>query len=314
MQENILEIFNVSKFFKENGNRYLKAVNDVSLKIPKGKTLGIVGESGSGKSTLGKLCMGMLQPDRGKILYDGKDILSEDKKKQFYKKAQMIFQDPYASLDPQQRVLDIIAEGIRIHHLAINEEDLVRKVEQLLTDVGLRSDYAYRYPHEFSGGQRQRIGIARALSVEPEFLLCDEPVSSLDVTTQKQILLLLKNLQTKNNITMMFISHDLAIVKSISDIIGVMYMGELVEIAPSEELYKNPKHDYTISLLSAVPIADPIKAREKELVVYSKDMNEQVFVDDRSMIQRWFQSLEVPINQAQMTKVGENHYIKIENI
>ena len=269
-----LEVKNLCKYYDAGRKRKLKAVDDVSFVIYKGETLGIVGESGCGKTTCGKTCIGMLPKTGGSVTFQGKDVhkLTRKEKFDFTGKVQMIFQDPYASLDPHQKVYDIVAEGIRTHHLAKDRAEEERKVLELLDLVGLNAEHAMRNVHEFSGGQRQRIGIARALSVDPEFLFCDEPISALDVSIQAQIINLLMKLQKEKNLTMLFIAHDLSMVKHISDRIGVMYLGNMVELSASGELYKNPLHPYTRALLSAVPIADPRASRERKKIMLSGDV------------------------------------------
>ena len=269
-----LEVRNLCKYYDAGRKRKLKAVDDVSFVIYKGETLGIVGESGCGKTTCGKTCIGMLPKTSGSVTFQGKDVhnLSRKERFDFTGRVQMIFQDPYASLDPHQKVYDIVAEGIRTHHRAKNKAEEERMVLELLDLVGLNAEHAMRNVHEFSGGQRQRIGIARALSVDPEFLFCDEPISALDVSIQAQIINLLMKLQKEKNLTMLFIAHDLSMVKHISDRIGVMYLGNMVEMSPSGELYKNPLHPYTRALLSAVPIADPKASRERKKIMLSGDV------------------------------------------
>ena len=263
-----LEVRNLCKYFPVKHKGVLKAVDHVSFQIQRGETLGIVGESGCGKTTCGKTCIGMYEPQSGEVLYQGKNIHKMSKKERFEltSKVQMIFQDPYASLDPHQKVYDIIAEGMRIHKLVSNPSEEEKKVMELLEMVGLSAEHANRNVHEFSGGQRQRIGIARALSVEPEFLFCDEPISALDVSIQAQIVNLLERLKEERNLTMLFIAHDLSMVKHISDKIGVMYLGNMVEMSSAADLYKNPYHPYTEALLSAVPIADPDVAKTKKRI------------------------------------------------
>ena len=269
-----LEVTNLCKYYDAGRKRKLKAVDDVSFTICKGETLGIVGESGCGKTTCGKTCIGMLPKTSGTVTFQGKDVhkMTRKEKFDFTGKVQMIFQDPYASLDPHQKVYDIVAEGIRTHRLARNKAEEEQKVLELLDLVGLNAEHAMRNVHEFSGGQRQRIGIARALSVDPEFLFCDEPISALDVSIQAQIINLLMKLQKEKNLTMLFIAHDLSMVKHISDRIGVMYLGNMVELSASGELYKNPLHPYTRALLSAVPIADPKASRERKKIMLSGDV------------------------------------------
>lgn len=248
----------ISKYFRVGGGRILHAVEDVSLTIHRGETLGLVGESGCGKSTLGRTMMGIYRPTKGKLFYDGKEVdLSRRKERvAFAKKAQIVFQDPYASLDPRMTVGSIIAEGMQIHGL-YDEAGRQARVAELLDIVGLNREHANRFPHEFSGGQRQRIGIARALAIEPEFIVCDEPISALDVSIQAQVINLLHDLQSRMGLTYLFIAHDLNIVRYISDRIAVMYLGSMVELATSEELYANTLHPYSRALLSAVPVPDP---------------------------------------------------------
>lgn len=255
----IMEVKNLKKYFRLDSKRVLKAVDEVSFEIYEGETLGIVGESGCGKTTCGRTCIGVYEKTSGQVLYRGTDIhtMNATQKKEFTKKVQMIFQDPYSSLDPRMKVHDIIAEGMRIHGLVKSKGEEIREVQSLLEQVGLNAEHASRYVHEFSGGQRQRIGIARALAVSPEFLLCDEPISALDVSVQAQVVNLLVRLQKERNLTSMFIAHDLAMVKHISDRVGVMYLGMMVELAESKDLYKNPLHPYTKALLSAIPIPNP---------------------------------------------------------
>ena len=248
----------LSKYFKVSGGRILHAVEDVTLEIHKGETLGLVGESGCGKSTLGRTMMGIYPPTKGTLYYDGKAVNLANRKERFAfaKKAQIVFQDPYASLDPRMTVGSIIAEGMEIHGL-YDAAERQNRVAKLLDIVGLNREHANRFPHEFSGGQRQRIGIARALAIEPEFIVCDEPISALDVSIQAQVINLLHDLQTQMGLTYLFIAHDLNIVKYISDRIAVMYLGSVVELARSNVLYSNTLHPYSKALLSAVPIPDP---------------------------------------------------------
>ncbi|NBJ69665.1 MULTISPECIES: ABC transporter ATP-binding protein [Clostridia] len=262
----LLKVSNLKKHFKLPSKQILKAVDGISLEIKKGETLGLVGESGCGKSTTGRTLIGLYEPTEGEILYN-KVPLNETSKKEFSQKIQMIFQDPYASLDPRKKVEDIIAEGLDIHRLVKDKQERQKKVQTLLDAVGLQSDHAQRFPHEFSGGQRQRIGIARALAVEPELIIADEPISALDVSIQAQVVNLLKKLQKDRNLTYLFIAHDLSMVKYISDRIGVMYLGAMVEMASSDDLYKNPLHPYTQALLSAVPVPDPVVEKTRERII-----------------------------------------------
>ncbi|MCQ4922349.1 ABC transporter ATP-binding protein [Tissierella carlieri] len=266
-KEVLIQVKNLKKYFKVGRNSMLKAVDDVSFNIYKGETLGLVGESGCGKTTCGKTVMGLYEATGGEVVYDGVDIHSFNhrEKKEFTKKAQIIFQDPYSSLNPRMTVGAIIGEGIDIHDLYKGKER-EEKIFELLETVGLNKEHASRFPHEFSGGQRQRIGIARALAIEPEFIVCDEPISALDVSIQAQVVNLLIELQKTRGLTYLFIAHDLSMIKHISDRVGVMYLGSLVEFATSGSLYKNPLHPYTQALLSAIPIPDPNEEKEKKRI------------------------------------------------
>src|SRR5215204_4937956 len=261
----LLEINDLRKHFRV-GRETLKAVDGVSLEIKKSETFGLVGESGCGKTTAGRVLVKLYEPSGGEISYNGKDITKAKGQdaKRLNRKLQMIFQDPQASLNPRMVVGDSIAEGIDIHGLARNKSERLERVRELLETVGLNKEHANRYPHEFSGGQRQRIGVARALAVDPEFIVADEPVSALDVSIQAQVINLMRRLQEERSLTYLFISHDLSVVKYISDRIGVMYLGQLVEMADSDELYENPLHPYTRALLSAVPVPDPDYEPQRE--------------------------------------------------
>lgn len=271
-KEVLLELKDVSTCFKVKQG-VLKAVNGVSLNLYKGETVGLVGESGCGKSTLGRTIMRLYKPQSGQVLYKGKDIWTYKKKeaKQYCKNVQMIFQDPYASLDPLCVVSDIIAEGMEIHGMYKGAARRERVIE-LLNMVGLNKEHANRFAHEFSGGQRQRIGIARALSVEPELIVCDEPISALDVSIQAQVVNLLNDLQQEKKMTYLFITHDLSMVRQISNRIAVMYLGSIVELAPSEEIYLHNFHPYTKALLSAIPITDPHPEKSRKRILLSGDV------------------------------------------
>ncbi|HFU7201270.1 TPA: ATP-binding cassette domain-containing protein [Staphylococcus aureus] len=272
--EVLLSIKNLKQYFNAGKKNEVRAIENISFDIYKGETLGLVGESGCGKSTTGKSIIKLNVITSGEILYEGIDIQKIRKRKdllKFNKKIQMIFQDPYASLNPRLKVMDIVAEGIDIHHLATDKRDRKKRVYDLLETVGLSKEHANRYPHEFSGGQRQRIGIARALAVEPEFIIADEPISALDVSIQAQVVNLLLKLQRERGITFLFIAHDLSMVKYISDRIAVMHFGKIVEIGPAEEIYQNPLHDYTKSLLSAIPQPDPESERSRKRFSYIDD-------------------------------------------
>ena len=262
----MLEVLGLKKFFDTPYGK-IHSVDGVSFKINKGETLGLVGESGCGKTTTGRTIIKLYEPDDGKIIFDGIDItnFTSEKMLPLRKKIQMIFQDPYASLNPRMTVADILREPMIIHGLP--KEQHQEKIKYLLNLVGLNSEQANRYPHEFSGGQRQRIGIARALAVEPEFIICDEPISALDVSIQAQIINMLEDLQKELNLTYLFIAHDLSMVKHISSKVAVMYLGKIVEIADSDELYSNPLHPYTVSLLSAIPIPDPDRSDKRKSIV-----------------------------------------------
>lgn len=273
--EKLVEVRNLKKYFKVGKQQVLHAVDNVTFDICKGETLGLVGESGCGKSTTGRTIIRLYEATAGEVFFEGMNVhekKTRDDLKKLNRKMQMIFQDPYASLNPRMTVLDIIAEGIDIHRLARNPEERKDKVYQLLETVGLNHEHANRYPHEFSGGQRQRIGIARALAVEPEFIIADEPISALDVSIQAQVVNLMQHLQAERGLTYLFIAHDLSMVKFISDRIGVMYLGSLVELAESDELYDDPLHPYTQALLSAIPIPDPKVERSRQRIVLQGDL------------------------------------------
>ena len=274
--KNLLEVKHLKQHFDvPNGfmkSLKLKAVDDVTFEIKEGETLGLVGESGCGKTTVGRTILQLYKPTAGEVWFDGKLIQSKKSIQEFRKQAQMVFQDPYSSLDPRMTVSDIIGEPLDVHKMYGSKKEREEKILHLMSLVGLNSEHATRYAHEFSGGQRQRIGIARALAVEPKFIVCDEPVSALDVSIQAQVVNMFEDLQEQLGLTYLFIAHDLLVVKHISTRIAVMYLGKLIEIGPSNELYHHPIHPYTQSLLSAVPIPDPKIARANERIHLSGDV------------------------------------------
>ena len=302
MSEKLLKVEHLHQYFPAGGfgknKKYVQAVDDVSFFINKGETLGLVGESGCGKTTTGRSLLRLYEPTKGRIIYDEKVLFDsgdvpmmnddgstvmENGKPKYGKKTavdmkpyrremQIVFQDPYASLDPRMTVGDIVGEAIDIHHLAASKEERYNKIQSLLQCVGLNSEHANRYPHEFSGGQRQRVGIARALAVDPKFIVCDEPISALDVSIQAQVVNMFEDLQAEMGLTYLFIAHDLSVVKHISNRIGVMYLGKLVELADSYELIFHSLHPYTKSLISAIPIADPKVARSSKRIVLEGDV------------------------------------------
>jgi peptide/nickel transport system ATP-binding protein len=280
MNGNLVEVENLKVWFPIKSGIVLdrhigdiKAVDDVTFQIRRGETLGLVGESGCGKSTVGRTILRLYEPTSGTVRFDGQDIthLGESDLRPLRRRMQMVFQDPFASLNPRHSVGRIVGEPLRVHGL-LKGKSVGSRVRELLEIVGLPADAATRYPHEFSGGQRQRIGLARSLALNPDFIVCDEPVSALDVSIQAQIINLLEGLQTDFDLTYLFIAHDLAVVRHISDRIAVMYLGWIVEVSPAEELYDNPLHPYTISLLSAVPIPDPVVEKERETILLAGDL------------------------------------------
>ncbi len=319
MMENkkLIEVKDLKKYFYVGGNAVLKAVDGLNFFIREGETLGLVGESGCGKSTAGRTIIRLYEATGGEVIFDGINVHKLDRKqaKDFTKKAQMIFQDPYASLDPRMTVGDIIGEGIDIHNLYTGKERMER-IYELLHTVGLNREHANRFPHEFSGGQRQRIGIARALAVEPKFIVCDEPISALDVSIQAQVVNLLINLQQDKKLTYLFIAHDLSMVKHISDRVGVMYLGTMVELASSTELYKRPIHPYTQALMSAIPIADPDVEKSRKRILLEGDVPSPInpppgcrfkarcrYATDRC-------SQEIP----EFREIDKEHYVACHNV
>ncbi len=281
MSDILVQVEHLQQYFPAGGfgknRKYIQAVDDVSFTIERGETLGLVGESGCGKTTTGRTLLRLYEPTGGRFVYDGDVIFDVEKKTYvdmlpYRKKMQIVFQDPYASLDPRMTVGDIVGEAIDVHKMAANKQERYDIIIEMLQRVGLNSEHANRYPHEFSGGQRQRVGIARALAVRPQFIVCDEPISALDVSIQAQVINMFEDLQADMGLTYLFIAHDLSAVKHISNRIGVMYLGRMVELAESYELITRPLHPYTKSLISAIPIADPRAARESKRIVLEGDV------------------------------------------
>ena len=272
----LIEVKHLKEYFDINMGMFrtkpLKAVDDVSFSINKGETLGLVGESGCGKTTVGRTILHLYKPTAGEVWYDGKKLATKEDIQQFRTKATMVFQDPYSSLNPRMTVADIIGEPLDIHKMYTNKKEREERILELMGYVGLNSEHASRYAHEFSGGQRQRLGIARALAVNPDFIVCDEPVSALDVSIQAQVINMFDELQDKLGLTYLFIAHDLLVVRHISDRIAVMYLGKMVELADAEEIYDRPLHPYSKSLLSAVPVPDPKVARANQRIVLTGDI------------------------------------------
>lgn len=295
-----IEIKHLKKYFPLGGDKVLKAVDDVTLDVKKGEVLSVVGESGSGKTTFGRTLANLYKKNFGEIIIEGKKI-EDFTNLELTKKIQMIFQDPQASLNPRMTVGEIISEGMVIHKMYKNSDEMREKVYELLELVGLNREHINRFPHEFSGGQRQRIGIARALALEPEILICDEPISALDVSIQAQVVNLLKDLQKEKGLTMIFIAHDLSMVKYISDRVAVMFRGKIVELGSPDEVYNNPQHIYTKSLISAVPIPDPEYVKSEKIVMDEKYL--------RSPIGTMSELKNVEENSG-LIKLNDNHYVE----
>lgn len=308
----LVEAKNLKKYFNVGNNQVLKAVDGLNFTINKGETLGLVGESGCGKSTTGRTMIRLYEATDGEVLFEGKNIyrMNRTEAKNFSKQAQMIFQDPYASLDPRMTVGDIIGEGIDIHNM-YGGNDRRDRIYELLETVGLNKEHASRFPHEFSGGQRQRIGVARALAIEPKFIVCDEPISALDVSIQAQVVNLLMNLQSKLGLTYLFIAHDLSMVKHISDRVAVMYLGVMVEIAGSSELYSNSLHPYTKALLSAIPIPDPDIEKKRSRILLEGDVPSPINPPPgcRFRMRCRYAKDVCHESQPELKKVGDDHYV-----
>ena len=276
MADTLVEVRNLKEYFNISTGAFttkpLKAVDDVSFSIHRGETLGLVGESGCGKTTVGRTLLHLYKPTAGQIFFDGKEVKTKKDVLEYRRKSAMVFQDPYSSLNPRMTVADIIGEPLDVHKMYANKKEREEKILGLMAKVGLNSEHANRYAHEFSGGQRQRIGIARAMAMNPQFVVCDEPVSALDVSIQAQVINMFDELQEQMGLTYLFIAHDLLVVRHISDRIAVMYLGKMVELADATEIYDHPLHPYTKCLMSAVPLPDPKRARENHRIVLSGDI------------------------------------------
>ena len=309
MDENLLEVKNLKKYFKTKRGT-VHAVDDVSFTIKKGKTLGLVGESGCGKTTTGRAILRLTEPTGGQILFNGQDIckLSKRELKNARRDMQLIFQDPYSSLDPRKTVSQIIAEPIKANRLLKSKEEIDERVNSLMNTVGLAPRLFNTYPHELDGGRRQRIGIARALAMEPRFIVCDEPVSALDVSIQAQILNLLKTLQAEMGLTYIFITHDLSVVNHFSDDIAVMYLGKIVEMAPSEELFANPRHPYTQALLSAIPVPD-LSAKRERIIIKGEITSPIDPPDECRFYKRCSYACDACRKTPQLEEVSPGHFV-----
>lgn len=318
--EFLLQVRNLKQYFPINTGfmktTMLKAVDDVSFDIRKGETLGLVGESGCGKTTVGRTILQLYKPTGGEIWFKGKRIDNKEDLKEFRRQAQMVFQDPYSSLNPRMTVADIVAEPIDVHKMYATKKEREERIHELMTLVGLNTEHATRYAHEFSGGQRQRIGIARALASQPEFIVCDEPVSALDVSIQAQVINMLEDLQNRFGLTYLFIAHDISVVKHISNRIAVMYLGHMMEMASANELTKHPQHPYTISLMSAVPIPDPKVSRKQQRIVLKGDVPSPLKVPEgcpfRPRCER--ATAECGKTCPAMREVAPGHYVACHNI
>lgn len=318
-QNALIEVQNLKQYFPVRSGlfskKYVKAVDDVSFHIQRGETLGLVGESGCGKTTTGRSVLRLYEPTDGKIIYNGTDITKVDMKP-YRQKMQIVFQDPYASLDPRMTVGDIVGEPIDINKLAGSKKERNDIIMEMLQRVGLSSEHANRYPHEFSGGQRQRIGIARALAVNPEFIVCDEPISALDVSIQAQIVNMFEDLQEKMGLTYLFIAHDISVVKHISNRIGVMYLGKLVELADSHELVFHNVHPYTRSLISAVPIPDPASSRKRKRIILDGDVPSPLNPPSGCQFRTRcpYATERCKTEEPKLTEISNGHYVACHNL
>ena len=318
MSDAILQVSNLEKHFRVGRGKILRAVDNVSFAIQRGKTLGLVGESGCGKTTVGRTLLRIYEPDGGTIVFDGQDIskVTRAQAKALTRKMQMIFQDPYASLNPFFTVGEIIAEGLELHKLCANAKERRERVYELLNMVGLSKEHANRFPHEFSGGQRQRVGIARALALNPEFIVCDEPISALDVSIQAQVVNMLEDLQREFGLTYLFIAHDLSMVRHISNRIGVMYLGKLVEVGDSEDIYQNHLHPYTEALLSSVPLPDPELAHRSEPIMLQGDIPSPIDPPSgcRFRTRCPYATQLCAEQEPPLTEVGSNHAVACHRV
>ena len=312
--DHLKEYFPISTGFLKT--TMLKAVDDVSFKIRRGETLGLVGESGCGKTTVGRTLLHLYEPTAGDIWFDGQKIGSRESLREFRKRAQMVFQDPYSSLNPRMTVADIVAEPIDVHNLCKTKQEREERIRELMSIVGLNTEHATRYAHEFSGGQRQRIGIARALASRPEFIVCDEPVSALDVSIQAQVINMLEELQHKMGLTYLFIAHDISVVKHISNRIAVMYLGHMMEMASANELTGHPLHPYTVSLMSAVPIPDPRESRKQHRIVLEGDVPSPLKVPSGCPFRTRCSRATKQCSQScpKMQEVAPGHFVACHNL
>ena len=320
MKTPLIEVRNLKEYFDINVGLFktkpLKAVDDVSFFINKGETLGLVGESGCGKTTVGRTLLHLYKPTAGEILFNGKPIVTPADVREFRKKATMVFQDPYSSLNPRMTVSDIIGEPLDVHKMYTTKEERRDQILELMEQVGLNSEHASRYAHEFSGGQRQRIGIARALAMRPEFIVCDEPVSALDVSIQAQVINMFDELQEKMGLTYLFIAHDLLVVRHISDRIAVMYLGKMVELADADEIYEHPLHPYSKALISAVPIPDPNVARANQRIPLGGDIPSPLNAPSGCPFRTRcpYATEACALTMPEFREVSKGHYVACHNV